>query len=292
MVKLRHFLFGALIALQAAAAASAAGLPEIPTDKKFIQDYAGILPEPARKQIGEIQRTAFETNDTPIIVVTVRSMADYGYAGSSIEIFARDLFDKWQIGKRRPDKTFINRGILLLVSMGDRKARIELGADWGRDWDGQCTYIMDTEIIPAFKQGRFAQGIVNGVVALGAMAGAGPEAEPPSRVVNQAQQFVEQVTGPGEITTSPLPKYIIFGVSALGLLLIALAFMLPGQRKALLIAGTTLILGAWFLWIAVVLAAMFLKSRGGGSGAGGGYSSGGGFSSGGFSGGGGASGSW
>ncbi len=291
MLNRRNLLITVLVAWVSVTAASAAGLPEIPTDKKFIQDYAGVIPEPIRKQIGEIQRTAFETNDTPIIVVTVRSMADYGYSGSTIEIFARDLFNKWQIGKRRPDKTFINRGILLLVSMGDRQARIELGADWGRDWDGQSTYIMDNEIVPEFKQGRFAEGILNGAVALGAMAGAGPEAEPPSQVVNQAQQLVEQVTGPGEITTSPLPKYIIFGMSALGLVLILAGFLFPAQRKVLLIAGVSLILLVWFFWIVAVVAAMFLKSRGGGK-AGGGYSSGGGFSTGGFSGGGGASGRW
>ena len=286
-MNLRHLLFSVLVVLQCSAVSHAAGLPDIPADKKFIQDYAGVLPEPVRQQIGAIQKAAFESNDTPIIVVTIRSMADYGYAGSTIEDFARDLFNKWQIGKRRPDKTLINRGILLLVSMGDRKARIELGADWGHAWDGQSTHIMDSEIIPEFKQGRFSSGILNGVVALGAMAVAGPDAPPPSQVVNQAKAFVEQVAGPGEVSTSPLPKYIIFGASAVGIFLLILAILLPGQRRALLIAGITIIAIVWFFWIAVVVAAMFLKSKSGG-----GYSSGGGFSTGGFSGGGGASGSW
>ncbi|MFH0907944.1 MAG: TPM domain-containing protein [bacterium] len=290
MVKLRLFLFSALVILQAAATAPAAGLPEIPADKKFIQDYAGIIPEQTRQQIGVIQKTAFESNDTPIIVVTIRSMADYGYAGSTIETFARDLFSKWQIGRRRMDKTFVNRGILLLVSMGDRKARIELGADWGHAWDGHCTHIMDAEIISEFKQGRFPEGILSGVIVLGTMAGAGPNASPPSQVVNRTKDFVEKVTGPGAVTTSPLPKYIILSMSALGIVLIAASFFFPVRRNALLIAGITLIAAAWLFWLVLVVAAMFLKWRGGG--AGGGYSSGGGFGTGGFSGGGGASGSW
>lgn len=44
----------------------------------------------------------------------------------SVEQYARQLFDHWGPGFK--DR---NYGILLLVSVGDRKARIELGAGWG-----------------------------------------------------------------------------------------------------------------------------------------------------------------
>ena len=64
----------------------------------------------------------------PIIIVTIESMAKHGGAGMRIETFATLLFNQWQIGHAKLGDQDWNTGILLLVSKGDRKARIELGA--------------------------------------------------------------------------------------------------------------------------------------------------------------------
>jgi uncharacterized protein len=64
---------------------------------------------------------------TPIIVVTIESMANHGGADMRIETFATLLFNQWQIGHESIGEEYWNTGILLLVSKGDRKARIELG---------------------------------------------------------------------------------------------------------------------------------------------------------------------
>jgi uncharacterized protein len=276
------------------AATAFAAIPPVPSDHFFIQDYAGILPTETRDRIGHIQDRAFTSNDTPIVVVTVRTMADYGFAGSTIEQFATQWFNTWQIGKRAPDGTLINRGMLLIVSVGDRKARIELGADWAHDADAHAKGIMDNAIIPSFKQGNFPEGIHNGVAALAELAGVGPANVPKPSPTETVTQWVDQAAGSAQVTTSPLPKHIILIASALGALLIGLSFVFPNQRKFLLGAGIVLILGAWLFWAMLFVFALLTKggkgSRGGSSG--GGFSSSGGFSSGGFSGGGGASGSW
>ena len=60
--------------------------------------------------------------------------------------------------------------MLLLVSSGDRKARIELGADWGHEYDRDAQRVMDTLIIPNFKKQNFSGGILEGVRGLDAMA--------------------------------------------------------------------------------------------------------------------------
>lgn len=265
------------------------GIPPIPKDAYFIQDYAGIVPAATREKIGRLQQRAFTSNDTPIIVVTIRSMADYGYAGYPIEDFARTWFNNWQIGKKRPDGTLINRGMLLLVSVGDRKARIELGADWGSRADDYAANIMATAIVPPFKEGRFDQGIYNGVFELAELASGGPDQIPMFNIEASIPEILEQVTGPGNVSTSPLPKYAIFAVTALGFILIGLSFVFPSQRKTLLILGIGLIFVAWLFWVFVVILALMAKGKGK---SGGGYRSSGGFGSGGFSGGGGASGSW
>jgi uncharacterized protein len=60
--------------------------------------------------------------------------------------------------------------MLLLISRDDRKARIELGADWGREYDYQAKQIMDELIVPSFKRGDFSTGILDGVRGMEAMA--------------------------------------------------------------------------------------------------------------------------
>ncbi|MFN9049475.1 MAG: TPM domain-containing protein, partial [Planctomyces sp.] len=56
------------------------------------------------------------------------------------------------------------------VSKEDRAARIQPGAGWGTADNLRFQQIMDEHMVPQFKQGQFAQGIVGGVIALDKMA--------------------------------------------------------------------------------------------------------------------------
>jgi uncharacterized protein len=197
---------------------------------------------------------------TPIIVVTIDSMAKHGGEGMRIETFALLLFNQWQIGHAKLDGQHWNTGILLLVSKGDRKARIQLGAGWSRDKDALCDQVMQEQIIPRFKEGDYSGGIVGGVEALDKMARG---LELPSR---------------------PRPWWHYGLVAALvGLAIFTIVSLI--RRGA---SGW-----AWLFW-AVVFGALgyllysMLANRG--SGGGGGFS--GGSFGGGFSSGGGATGSW
>lgn len=262
-------------------------LPPIPEDENFVQDLAAMLPRDAETAIGRLQKEAFESHQTPIVVVTIESMAEYGGAGYSIERFAAEWFNHWQIGTRGEAGELINQGILLLVSKGDREARIELGADWGRKWDKHCARIMDGRIVARFKRGDFAEGIVAGVEALKEMAALGPEADPPGALGD----FMSESMKEKPLATSPLPKWGIGLMLLAGVAMIVMSFFLPQHRKWLLIGGFGLIGAALLFWIIAAIVAIFMRSKYGGSSSGGGFS-GGGFGSGGFSGGGGASGSW
>jgi uncharacterized protein len=146
----------------------------------------------------------------------------------------------------------------LLVSEQDRKARIELGADWGHTKDALCARIMQEHIIASFKRGDFSTGIRAGVEALSAMA----------REV--------------EIPSPPRPMWHYLAVAAAVGLAIFTAVSLA-RRGA---SGW-----AWLFWGVVFSIIGFvlytaLRSRGGSGGFGGGSFGGG------FSGGGGATGSW
>ncbi len=154
----------ALTATATVASAQGSTFPEQPDGRGFISDSANLISSSDAQAISEMAESLLTDKAVPIIVVTIQSLTAYKAYGG-IESYARELFDAWGIGLSE-----WNHGILLLVSVEDRKARIELGADWGQSRNGETDLIMDSLIVPAFKRGDFSAGIADGVRGLDAMA--------------------------------------------------------------------------------------------------------------------------
>ena len=272
----------------------------------FVHDYeSAIHVGRHRDRIGQAQRVAFEEYDTPIIVVVITRMGAYGHHQPNIEPFATQWFNQWEIGTENTDGK--NQGVLLLISVNDRKGRIELGADWGYQFDNHCQDIMDNVMIPHFKAGDYSSGITEGVEALLEMVAVGPEGEidslpKPKSNIPMLFSFVRSGSG----ISFWLLRIILL---PLGIWLLILGIKSESdsyKQQACSCVGIGLIIFASyppFLIIALItfigiLPRRVLEALGGGSGRnyssgswGGGGFSGGGFS-GGSSGGGGASGSW
>lgn len=233
--------------------AEAYEFPERPAERGFISDNAGLIGENDDATIRGLADMLLTEQAVPIIVVTISSLAAYD-AHEGIESYAANLFDSWGIGMAG-----WNYGILLLVSVQDRKARIELGAGWEHRKDGETDQIMDTLIVPAFKRGDYSGGIVAGVRGLDAMA--------------------------RELTIPSPPKPAWYYPAMIGLALLAVFTFISLYRRGS--SGW-----AWVFWAAVFTAA-FLMLRVAASAS---SSSSGGFSGGSFgggsSGGGGSTGSW
>ena len=261
----------------------AAQVPRHPAPGQLVQDYADIISVKDKEEIRKIQYQTFENDDTPICVVTIASKQTFGGGNVSIEKVAHDLFDQWQIGKRNAEGGLINQGILLLVSVGDRKARIELGDDWGRNWDGHCDKIMNQAIVSEFKKGDYSAGILAGVKKLADMGKAGPQGSAPSF------SFTEEASEPMLEGINPMPRWAGFLLFAMGTGLIVAGFLIPDFQTPLILTGIGLMLFALLYYWILPLLALFAKGDGDGGSS---WSGGGGFSSGGFSGGGGSTGSW
>ena len=127
-------------------------VPTRPTG--FVQDYAKIL---TTEQVNTLESKleTFEKQTTnEIAIVTVPSLDN-----EPIENVAQEIFTKWGIGKK--DK---NNGVLLLVSLADRKTRIQTGYGVEGDLtDIATSYIQSDIITPAFRAGDYNAGI-NGAV--------------------------------------------------------------------------------------------------------------------------------
>jgi uncharacterized protein len=263
-------------------------LPPVPSNGGMISDFASVIDSGNAARIERQQNTTLKQHGTPIVVVTIRRMSEYDGSNPDIKDFAREWFNHWQIGTLRAVQNPANKGILLLVSTQDRKARIELGADWGRKWDAECQRIMNESIVPRFKKSDYPGGIANGVDELARIAALGPRATPPGETLLErtsntidSSEPIREIRAMNPYSTDVSTIMIVGGIA----LLVAGIFM-PDYRKPLMIVGAILIVAGISIILIFTILGAFSKSGGSSR-----SSSGGGFS-GGSSGGGGASGSW
>jgi uncharacterized protein len=204
-----------------------------------------------------------------------------------IEAYSIRVAEKWKIGRKGQDN-----GVLFLIAKNDRKMRIEVG--YGLEGvlpDVTAKRIIAEDVAPAFREGKFAQGINIGVDRIVAVVGG--EFTAPSRTAqprgNAAQPF----------SFETLFVLLFIVVPLVGRLLRGIFGRLAGSTIGAGIVGGAAWLFAGSLGIAIVAAIVgFIVmiffgiggglSRGGTGGivSGGGWG-GGGFSGGGFSGGGG-----
>lgn len=156
---LRNAIAVLAVTLTTTAASSQNYAPYPQPDSGYVTDLAGVLTDRQEERLEQWLIQTEHGTKNEIIVVTIPSMSSYpGSSNSSIETFATGLFNKWGIGNRPR-----NDGILLLVSVGDRKARIELGAGHVAARDAEASRIMQNTIVPEFRSGNYAAGIEKGV---------------------------------------------------------------------------------------------------------------------------------
>jgi uncharacterized membrane protein YgcG len=122
----------------------------ISTPSCYVNDFAHILSNSEVALLNE-SITAFDSSTSnQIAIVTINSTAP-----SSIEAYAKALFNKWGIGRK--DK---NNGVLLLVAYKDRKIRITTGTGiQTKLTDAKCKSIIDEILVPHFKANKKYAGI-------------------------------------------------------------------------------------------------------------------------------------
>ena len=255
---------------------------ERPGDREFVRDTAGMLSPEDKAAIVSICDKLLTEKATPIIVITINQMSEHGGDGMRIETFARMLFDQWEIGHAELNGQIWNTGILVLISKGDRKARIELGGGWRRDHDQICKDIMDEQIIPRFKAQDFSGGIKAGVISLDAMARElqMPAVQQPAGAQSATGYGGQKQAQPAMPAWAPVAVVVFIGLA-----IFTVVSMLRNGSSG----------WAWLFWGALFSGIGYLlyqaaTSRHSSGSSGGGF--GGGSFGGGFSGGGGSTGSW
>jgi uncharacterized protein len=263
---MKQTLWIALVALLAVASAGADGtdalLDRLSRPDRFVNDYANVFSREQREALESCVQEGREKTTAEIAVVARQSLE-----GGEIADFANRLFEKWGIGRKDKDN-----GILLIAALQDRAVRIEVG--YGLEsvmTDSHNGVILDSYVIPHFRDERYAEGLEAGAKAIGAVLAREHEVVLSSPM---PEEIASIMTSTGAVFQAEAPQELtVEGFIFAVLLLVFLMSALIWAAKRGHLRGTT------------------VGSGGGPTGGFGGGSSSGGFG-GGSSGGGGASRRW
>ncbi|NHC20369.1 TPM domain-containing protein [Bacillus sp. MM2020_4] len=128
-----------------------------PVGDIYVQDFAGVLTETEKADLRNLGRSIEDQTTAQVAVLTVDTIGD-----RAIEEFANEAFRQYGIGSKKE-----NNGVLLVLAMKERVARIEVGYGLeGRIPDGKAGRILDEYAIPYLKNQQPNSAVVETYKAL------------------------------------------------------------------------------------------------------------------------------
>ena len=233
-----------------------------------VNDFANVVDADSEREIDRRIRALKAASGDVVVVATVRTFQPY----ADIDSYAVKMFENGGrgIGDRGKDN-----GLLLVVAVDDRRARVEVGYDLEQFiTDGFAGETIRTAMGPHFARGEYGSGILTGVTRI------------INRIAERRGVTLQDVPRPPPAGSTPGGDFPV-GLIVLILFLLLSGILRGGRRRR---RRAPWMIGPWSGWNSGVG-----PFGGGGFGGGfGGFGGGGGFGGfgGGRSGGGGASGGW
>lgn len=132
-----------------------------------VSDFAGMFTQSEVEGLEMKLVTYEQATGNAIVVATVSNLG-----GDPLEDFTVKLFEEWKIGKQALDN-----GVLLLIAGDEREVRIEVGYGLEPELtDAESAAIIQNVIVPAFRDGRYVDGVNGAVDAMVAAIGGNPSA--------------------------------------------------------------------------------------------------------------------
>ena len=125
---------------------------------QIINDYDSIFNPSQRKELSDILYNYDIKTTRQIVIVTIDSIKPY----SDIQKMATDLGKYWGVGSAEKDN-----GLVILLCNPERKIAIATG--YGTELvltDEICKSVIDSVMVPEFKNGNYYDGIKKGVTEL------------------------------------------------------------------------------------------------------------------------------
>jgi uncharacterized protein len=146
-----------IILLWPAVSWPAASGPSFPEPRGLVNDFANVISVEKERRIAELTGELHRRTGIPVVVVTVPEIH-----GEDYNEYANRLYEAWGIGKKGEDK-----GVLLFVTVRERKMRIEVG--YGTEGvipDGLAGEIRDKYMVPYLRKDRYGDGLLYGAAAV------------------------------------------------------------------------------------------------------------------------------
>lgn len=123
----------------------------------YVNDNANIIDPSIENQINVILTDLNNKTGAQVLVVTVPSLNGY-----SIEDYANELFNTIGIGDKER-----NDGVLLLISSGDARVRLEIGVGLESILtDSVCGRILDADFVPYRAKNDYNSAILNTITSV------------------------------------------------------------------------------------------------------------------------------
>lgn len=156
-----HSIRGTFLVLALAGTVWAASAPQPwPKPANYVSDYAGVISESDENRLNQLASVLDKKTQAQLAIVSISSLGERGFA--TVEEAAESLFREWGIGRKGQDN-----GLLILVSINDRKWRVEVGYGLEGDIPDVVASRLGRTLLPdAFRAGRYGEGLYNLSVSL------------------------------------------------------------------------------------------------------------------------------
>jgi len=131
----------------------------------YVSDFAGVVDAQSRQRLESYAASLKAATGAELAIVVLPSLQ-----GEPVEDVAVAIFKKWGIGKKGDTANDPNRdqGVLLLLSIGDRRNRIEVG--YGLEPiipDGFAGNVL-RDMRPALREANYGEALLLGAESIGA----------------------------------------------------------------------------------------------------------------------------
>ena len=150
------FLAFLLLCLMVGSVSRAVSVPETPP--RYVVDLAGIIDDATENRLNGYLKELEQKTTAQAVILTILSLEGESIENVSITV----AHDKWKLGQKGKDN-----GVLLLVSLNDRKYRIEVG--YGLEGilpDSLVGSLGRDLLVPYFRKGDYSTGIFSTAVAI------------------------------------------------------------------------------------------------------------------------------
>ena len=122
-----------------------------------INDEAHVFSQNERDELLNLVQNFEQNSTTQIAIVTLNSLES-----RSIEELSLEIARGYKLGQKED-----NNGVLLVVAPNEKKVRIEVGYGLeGTLTDAVASEIINSVMIPEFKNGNMSEGVKDGVLAI------------------------------------------------------------------------------------------------------------------------------